>query len=416
MVKRSVAIFVAFLIACSSMEPGLVFAQTPAAAPQQAMPSEASGRKAAVPLAPALEKARDHLYAGTLVTGERELAAMLATKPKEATIAFGLGTLRTALALEHLGQSLSRYRFNPGRYMPRFLNMMNIYVPVTKPLPAEEITYEKWRQMLLTLVSDLDKAEQAFALVGSSPVSFSFEPMKIRLDLNGDGTGGDDESLWAMAQRLTANRGSDNEAEEKAVPTIVVDFDTADAAWLRGYVNLVGAKAQFLLAYDSSESFPYLRDLAFFPTTKLPRLPNGEIDNAKLNNFMRDQQEQSLATLVAFTHTIRWPLAEPARLADAHAKLKRTIGLSRDSWRLIGERPPSDAIRWIPGPGAKGVLDFPVTAEIVEAWKEVLDDTEALLDGKKLAPLASWVAGNEGRGLNILRMFLEPKSFDLVLF
>jgi hypothetical protein len=50
---------------------------------------------------------------------------------------------------------------------------------------------------------------------------------------------------------------------------------------------------------------------------------------------------------------------------------------------------------------------------MVNAWHEFLDEFEALLEGEKLVPF--W-REREGRGVNLKRVFTEPKPFDLVLW
>lgn len=52
-----------------------------------------------------------------------------------------------------------------------------------------------------------------------------------------------------------------------------------------------------------------------------------------------------------------------------------------------------------------------MTAEQVEAWHLVLDEVDALLDGRTLLP--HW---RFDTGINLKRAFEEPSDFDLVLW
>jgi hypothetical protein len=54
-----------------------------------------------------------------------------------------------------------------------------------------------------------------------------------------------------------------------------------------------------------------------------------------------------------------------------------------------------------------------VTAEMIAGWHEFLAEAEALLQGKKLIP--HWRFKPEF-GVNLKRVFLEPREFDLVLW
>ncbi len=347
---------------------------------------------------PALSAARDHLYKGTLQEGERQIAGMAEKEPNSPETAFALGTIRTAVAIERFGQGLTRYGFKTrraGGYIP-------INLPIQPNKPVEDISHDLWNRMLIDLVADLDKAQDALKIVGDKPVAFSLEPVKVRFDFNNDGKASDDESLWAI---LGADPRTKTVEDEK-FSTIV--FDSADAAWLRGYDNLAIAKAQILLGYDTSLSFPYFKEL-FFLSAK----PQSSLDDSR---YGRQSFTDDLIPIIAMVHTIRWPVADSKRLADAHARLKEMIAMRRLSWRLIGSRQDKEVLRWIPGPGQKGVLEMEVSADMVSGWKTILDRTEDMLDGKVLAPFPEWMKKPSHYGLNIRRMFLEPKEFDLVLF
>lgn len=99
-------------------------------------------------------------------------------------------------------------------------------------------------------------------------------------------------------------------------------------------------------------------------------------------------------------------------MAAVRTHLKQTIELSRESWLAI-EAETDDDREWIPNPNQTnpfaGVL--PVDAERIAAWHEVLIEAEAILDGEKLIP--HW---RFEQGVNLRRIFEEPRPFDLVLW
>ena len=88
------------------------------------------------------------------------------------------------------------------------------------------------------------------------------------------------------------------------------------------------------------------------------------------------------------------------------------VALSRESWKFILAETDDDH-EWIPNPRQTGVLGVPVRQEMVDGWLEFLDATEALLAGKRLLPF--W-RGDPSRGVNLRRVFTEPRPFDLVLW
>ena len=80
-----------------------------------------------------------------------------------------------------------------------------------------------------------------------------------------------------------------------------------------------------------------------------------------------------------------------------------------------------DDREWLPGPTQKAALtSVRITGPMVESWHTFLSESEALLTGKKLVPFwratkAEIVAGT-AKGLNLHRVFNQPRRFDLVLW
>jgi len=96
----------------------------------------------------------------------------------------------------------------------------------------------------------------------------------------------------------------------------------------------------------------------------------------------------------------------------ANASPRTDAALSRESWKFILAETDDDH-EWIPNPRQTGVLSVPVRQEMVDGWLEFLEETEALLAGKRLIPF--W-RGDPSRGVNLRRVFTEPRPFDLVLW
>ena len=91
----------------------------------------------------------------------------------------------------------------------------------------------------------------------------------------------------------------------------------------------------------------------------------------------------------------------------------KVIELSRGSWKLILAETDNDH-EWIPGPSQKSVIpNLSFNPEQVAAWQDFLSEAEAILLGKKLLPF--WRHGFK-EGVNLRRVFLEPRPFDLVLW
>jgi hypothetical protein len=90
------------------------------------------------------ELSRKHLYLGTLAAGETELAAKAGATGADREAWFGLGMLRFARAIEHLGQSLYRYGLTP----PKTMSIPILRFPVPLNARPEMITYQGLRDVL----------------------------------------------------------------------------------------------------------------------------------------------------------------------------------------------------------------------------------------------------------------------------
>ena len=121
-----------------------------------------------------------------------------------------------------------------------------------------------------------------------------------------------------------------------------------------------------------------------------------------------------IAEYVALLHEIHLPVAEPARLKGVLAHLEATVALSRSSWRSILAETDNDH-EWVPNPQQDTVVPAGrVTDEMVRTWTEFLDEFEAILQGRKLLPF--WRGGDSKVGINLRRVFADPRPFDLVFW
>jgi hypothetical protein len=186
------------------------------------------------------------------------------------------------------------------------------------------------------------------------------------------------------------------------VPAIA--FDRGDAIWLRGYSNALLALTEFLLAHDWREGFEATFHI-FFPR---PEWPFAQLVNPPGGApFDSDR----IADVVSFIHLLNWPVVEPARLGATRRHLGQVIALSRQSWDAI-EAETDDDREWIPSPRQTSqIVRLTVDRERLAAWRAMLDEAEAVLDGRKLVP--HW---RFAKGFNLRRVFEEPRRFDLVLW
>jgi hypothetical protein len=220
------------------------------------------------------------------------------------------------------------------------------------------------------------------------------------LDLDGDGTAADHELFWSILS------GVDPRARGEKPESFVAAFDAGDAHWLKGYTHLLRGIGEFWLAHDFRPMFDQAFQM-FFPRAQLPFAPprpRGSADGMA-------GEYPSIADAIALIHLWNWPVAEPERLPRVLAHLKSMAEQSRKSWAAILAETDDDQ-EWIPSPRQTSRFpDLPVTQERVDAWLQVMDELDAVVDGRKLVP--HW---RFDKGVNLRRAILEHRNFDLVIW
>jgi hypothetical protein len=341
--------------------------------------------------------AEKYLHGGQFRQGEEALLARLASNPTDDQARFGLGALQFLDGVQHLGQSLYRYGLRIDR--ARTAEIPFLRLPVGSNPNPEVLTYPKMRGVFQDFINDMQKAENTLAGVRDEQVKLPLHLGPIRLDFEGNGKA--DTSLSVLIRRYMGSAPS-----LKDNPDLLVVFDRGDVAWLRGYCHLLMALAEIVLAYDAQELFDCTAHIVF-ARVETP------------HKFLKDANDGdpfwggvNVVDMIALVHLIRLPVREPARLKAALGHLERTIALSRESWKFILAETDDDH-EWIPNPHQTGVLGTTVSKEMIDGWLGFMDEMEAILAGKRLIGL--W-RGKENRGINVHRVFTEPRAFDLVLW
>lgn len=338
------------------------------------------------------------LHQGKLREGETALVERLKQAPGDDQARFGLGALQFIRAIEHLGQSL--YRYGTGINTPAAREIPFLRLPVPPNPKPEKLTYELARKIFEDLIADFAKAEATLAGIKDEGVVLRLQLGPTRLDFDGDGKA--DDPFDVILARYTGGRNAQPRPGDSEVA-----FDRGDVVWLRGYCHLLSALCEFLLAHDGRELFAHTAHL-FFANADTPyRLFSSEDVGAGQQGFYN-----SILDVVAFVHLLRLPVIEPKRMQAALAHFEQVFALSRASWKFILAE-TDDEREWLPNPGQKdGALGMPIRQDQIDGWLAFIDEAEALFAGKRLAPF--WRGGT--RGINLRRVFTEPRTFDLVLW
>jgi hypothetical protein len=348
----------------------------------------------------AAEATRKHLYSGTLAAGIDELRQRVAADPADHEARFGLGMLQFVRAAEHLGQAFYRYGLQP----PHTVSVPLLRLPVPPNPHPEPLGYADFRAMLQDFADDLARAEATLGEVGDNDVALVVDLVRVRLDMRADGHPDEDESLGRVLATLSRAPG-----QPPPMPAAVeVKFDAGDAAWLRGYAHVLMALDEFLLAHDFHVTFDATFH-RFFPRAVTPFAAPLAAPPHNPGAF-GIPDATVFADLIAFNHTINWPVVDAARMHRVRTHLLAMIAMSRQSWKLI-EAETGDDREWIPNPRQKhAALGATVTERQLGAWYQVLDEFEAVLNGQKLVP--HW---RFAKGIDLRKFFDEPETFDPVM-
>lgn len=375
---------------------------------------------------------REALYSGNLAQGAEALAPLRAADDPEA--AFGQGMIDFVLAIEGFAQDLYRHGLAAPETGPMGLALA---VPLPPNPNPEPLDYSKVRTMLEKLVTQLDVAGASFEAGGKAgDYVVLLDPLRIRIDANGDGKREEGESIeriFGLAQGMASpgpNRpatpppepapdkkgkadksGSATEQPapaEPAAPTeseMTIGFDRADSIWLAGYSQVFAAQADFFLSFDF-EDFVNVAFHRFFPRAGLPMQ-----DYATGGTLVLDPTtDTAIADAIAAIHTINWQVVEPERLAGVLQRLQKITILSRANWDAILAE-TDDNRELVPSPKQTSLVpDTKVTDEVVAAWRETLDVADRVLAGELL--VSHW---RFKQGFDLNAWFNGAKRFDLVM-
>ncbi len=355
--------------------------------------SSSVGQGADTPSATLVEK---YLKEGRVAEGAQALAARTDEHPSDGQARYGLGVLRLLQAVENLAQNLYVYGLKPNSPQLPFVRL-----PVPANAKPEQLDYEKWRAVLQQFYDDLDRAASALTQVNDPDVRLRLPVGSIRLDLDGDGITGDNETFWKVFTTVAwrAAKLSDEQKEFR------VGFDAADVHWMIGYTHLLRAMIEAWLAHDTEDFYDQTAHFFFSGAGS----PYGTLGSRQDN---RGFNVDEIADAIAAIHLVHFRVADPQRMSRARGHLLAMVEQSRQCWECALAETDDDR-EWIPNAQQTSLTPLTVDEQRIVAWKQFLDEAEAVLQGRKLLP--HWRV-RDGRGINLKRVFEEPRTFDLVLW
>ncbi|WP_157959693.1 hypothetical protein [Devosia submarina] len=360
----------------------------------------------------------DHLYAGTAAQGLA--AATEGCSRNDAEACFARGIIQLVTAYEGLAQDLYRHGATvPGTAPAALLFGIEDGFDTAPANPnPEPLSYTGLRSLLGDFLADVDQARLSFERAGNGgDYVVSLEPMRVRLDLDGDGTAGEGENLGALLGGLWESddipapdapppgNKTKTKRDQAATTRFTIGFDRADAIWFAGYMQITAAPVDLVLAHDFSGFFgAFLHRV--FPKAGLP-MENYSRGGTLL---MDPESDTNIADFIAAIHTLDFPVTEPARLAGVLDRLREITRLSRRNWELILAE-TDDNRELVPSPRQTSLApDMPVTQPVVDAWLATLETVDQVLAGELLVP--HW---RFRQGFDLKHYFETATETDLVM-
>jgi hypothetical protein len=349
--------------------------------------------------------ATDALYSGALADGLIKLEPLAAADDPEAW--FGIGAIRLTQTVEGLTQALYRHGFQIPSGTTAF--SMGVVLPIPQNPRPEPLYYEGVRAILSDFVAGLDAARPAFETAAQSgDYVIALNPLKIRLDANGDGKVEDTESLAALLATWNGITVDEMLAPPKpGEPTGFdhIGFDRADGFWLAGYTQVLAAQADFLLAHNFAD-FTNSTFHRLFPKAGFP-----------MQNFaaggmlmMDPETDTGIADIIAGIHTLDWPVVGADRLKGVRERLLLVLDYSHRNWTAILEEADNDH-ELLPSPKQTAMIPgTSVDDAKVAAWLVTLEKARDVLDGRLLVP--HW---RFKQGFDLKAYFETATETDLVM-
>ncbi len=331
-----------------------------------------------------------YLREGRAQAGAAALQAEILARPDDRELRFAAGVMQVLAAIEKVGQAswVGGLRRNVD------LGPARIVIP-PNPSPAV-IDYEFSRRTIEVLLRDLEAAQATLKPLEGVDVRLPLDFTGAHLDFNGNLSADPGEAILEVLRTPGAPVG----AAQDAGPSLAVCLDRGDVSWLRGYCHLLSGWLELALAYDARPIFD-----AVFPCVMMER-------SSAAASCPHPWRHDMIADIVITLHRANFRLLDPPGPPRALAHFKETIRLGRLSWDDIMQEADNE-LEWIPNPRQTSVLrGITVSEEMVASWREILDEAQAVLEGRTVIrhPLLK----DQSRGVSVHLMLAEPQDLDLV--
>lgn len=319
-----------------------------------------------------------YLDRGDFRRGRQALEARLETSPDNDELRFGLGVVQIVASIERLAQTLHAYGVKQPDHLP-------LKLPLHENKAPNPIRVLDFFRMMDDFRRELLDADRTLTAIKNEQVHLQINWSTVHLDLDGDGQAGDsfDEVLTKIVRVRPAIL--------KENPSLRVNFDRGDVAWLRAYCHLLAAIVDGSLSCLDADRFEIWADQVF--AKPIPA-------------FQGTFQERINRSLEL---TSKKAIPEPLRLGRMRRHLVRVCDLNQETWKYIRAETDDDQ-EWLPNPRQTGALRLPVRDQIITDWLAMISELRLLLEGERVLP--NWfdadASKHPGKGINLKLLLDEP--------
>ena len=339
-------------------------------------------------------------FDGFLSEGRIQEGLRAFASPKDNAARFSLGLLQALDGLQQFSAGSVKLGVNEeiiARGLPFFRVMMP--APGGSPSTNQVATPEKVAALLNTLRDSLKSANTTLATIDATPFKVEVNLSTARLDFDGDGIVAPEEMLVAKLAPVLGLPGGPQAGQD-----LIIHFDSADAAWLKGYTHFLTGVIDILLAYDWRPVWNQCAHAFFQSPDPVPPI-------ARFTVREPGRSFSEWADLIAAVHDMRLTLDDRDALSNARQEFMSMIACSRVCWQRVLAETDNDH-EWLPSPKQTGPGGTKVTQQQIDGWLKVLDELDAILAGKKLLP--HWRLKG-GTGINVAKLVASPPKLDLIL-
>ncbi len=310
---------------------------------------------------------------------------------------FALGGVRFLATIEHALQTRWRVGLTESLGMIPLLRLPIAENPAPPPMDPRTIP-----TLFAEVVTGMDAARMPLSgIPATSDFGVELDLSSVWFDVNANGARDAGEDLLDIAGPMIL--GWEWQAREPGATGPVIRFDAADAAWLSAYTHLLAGIAEVVLAYD--------------PTASIDRMQKANAAALALSDppgtggfeSVYDREFGAFTDIAYVILDALHQTPDKARAASAHAHFLKMVADNRDFWVRVAAETDNDR-EWLPNDAQTSAMGIEVPPATGAHWMAVLDDAEALLKGEKLAP---WWRVNGAAGIDIGRLFLDPRPVDL---